>query len=311
MAVLCTTVLLMGNSVSRHGGGAYGGALYNCILTENSAYGAGGGTRDATLYNCTLTENSALYGFGGGALFGALYNCTLTDNIAHYGGGGAFDATLDNCIIYYNIAPEEANYSGGTFNFCCTTPGPVGTGNITNEPMFVDRAVDNLRLSSNSPCINTGTNQDWMIGATDLDGHPRIYGGGRVDRGAYEYQGSLSVIPTNWLARYGLPIDGSEDRGQADGDGMDNWQEWRCNTDPTNETSFLHFTTFALEGTGLVVRWQSAEGVRYRLKRSTNLCSDAFSYSVRTNIPAVPPLNTETDTTAAGSGPWFYRVGVE
>jgi hypothetical protein len=150
-----------------------------------------------------------------------------------------------------------------------------------------------------------------MIGATDLDGNPRIYGGGRVDMGAYEYQSSLSVIPTNWLARYGLPIDGSEDHGNADADAMDNWQEWWCNTDPTNETSFLHFTTSAPEGTGFVVRWQSAEGIRYQLSRSTNLCADGFSYLVRTNIAATPPINSETDTTAAGSGPWFYRVGVE
>ena len=69
--------------------------------------------------------------------------------------------------------------------------------------------------------------------------------------------------------------------------------------------------TSAPEGEGLVLRWQSAEGVRYRLKRSTNLSTDAFGYLVRTNIPATPSINAETDTTAVGSGPWFYRVGVE
>jgi len=61
----------------------------------------------------------------------------------------------------------------------------------------------------------------------------------------------------------------------------------------------------------VVLSWQSAEGARYRLKRSTNLSTDGFGYLVRTNIPATPPFNTETDTTAVGSGPWFYRVGVE
>jgi hypothetical protein len=119
------------------------------------------------------------------------------------------------------------------------------------------------------------------------------------------------MIPANWLARYVLPIDGSEDHGDADGDGMDNWREWWCNTDPTNEISFLRFTTSASEGTGFVARWQSADGVRYQLKRSTNLSTDGFSYFVRTNIVATPPINSETDTTAVGSGPWFYRVGVE
>ena len=92
---------------------------------------------------------------------------------------------------------------------------------------------------------------------------------------------------------------------------MDNWQEWRCHTDPTNETSFLGFTTPAPEGEGFVLRWRSEEGVRYRLKRSTNLNTDAFGYLVRTNIIATPSINSETDTTAVGSGPWYYRVGVE
>ena len=178
-------------------------------------------------------------------------------------------------------------------------------------PMFVDLAAGDLRLSSNSSCINAGTNQDWMVGTVDLDGNPRIYGGGRVDMGAYEYQRSHSVIPTNWLAQYGLPIDGSEDQGDVDGDRMKNWQEWRCNTNPTNGTSFLGFTTSASEDTGFVLRWRSEESVRYRLKRWTNLSTDAFGYVVRTNISATPPLNSETDTTATGFGPWFYRVGVE
>jgi hypothetical protein len=79
-----------------------------------------------------------------------------------------------------------------------------------------------------------------MVEALDLDGNPRIYGEGRVDMGAYEYQGSLSIIPTNWLARYGLLSDGSVDYENSDEDKMNNWQEWRCNTDPTNETSFLN-----------------------------------------------------------------------
>jgi hypothetical protein len=276
-------------------------------ITGGGAYAING-----TLNNCTLSGNSG--SAGAGAYYGTLNNCTLSGNFAN-DGGGAYGGTLNNCIVYYNNAPNNPNISGSTCSYCCTTPDPGGTGNITNEPMFVDRAAGNLRLLSNSPCINAGTNQDWMIGATDLDGNPRIYGGGRVDMGAYEYQGSLSTIPTNWLAQYGLPIDGSADHGDADEDGMNNWQEWRCNTDPTNGTSFLGliqpFTTSPPGGTGLVLRWVSTEGVQYQLNRSTNLNTDAFSYLVRTNIPATPPINSETDTTAVGSGPWFYRVGVE
>jgi len=64
--------------------------------------------------------------------------------------------------------------------------------------------------------------------------------------------------------------------------------------------------------TGLVARWSSVAGKFYRLERGTNLTVfPLFSHLVKTDIAAVPPLNTETDTTAVGSGPWFYRIGLE
>ena len=301
---------MTGNSASQYGGGVYHGTLYNCTLTGNKAY-SGGGAYDGTLYNCTLSGNSASWYAGGGASVGTLYNCTLTGNSAYYG-GGVYGGTLYNCIVYYNTATDDFNFCGGTLNYCCTLPAPGGMGNMTNEPMFAYLAGGNLRLLSNSPCVNAGTNQDWMVDAMDLDGRPRILGG-RVDMGAYERG---SILPIDWLQKYGLNSDGEADFVDSDQDGVDNWQEWRCHTDPTNDTSFLRmivmqpWTTAVPEGTGLVVRWQSEEGVRYQLKRSTNLITDAFGYLVRTNILATPSTNSETDT-VVGSGPWFYRVGVE
>jgi len=51
-----------------------------------------------------------------------------------------------------------------------------GEGNISEDPQFVapDGPDNDYRLSSGSPCIDGGVNEDWMWGAVDLDGNPRI-----------------------------------------------------------------------------------------------------------------------------------------
>ena len=91
------------------------------------------------------------------------------------------------------------------FTNCCTAPAQAGwaPGNITANPMFITNGsgygasyvAGNYRLRPDSPCINAGTNQDWMTNAVDLDGRTRI----RykiVDMGAYEiiYQGTVFSI---------------------------------------------------------------------------------------------------------------------
>ena len=100
----------------------------------------------------------------------------------------------------------------------------------------------------------------------------------------------------------------------ADGDGMPNWAEYRAGTDPTNRFSLLMFDSVAPEAnsTWIVMRWQSAGGKSYRLERGTNLTDQApFSTLLRTNITATAPMNVETDKTAVGEGPWFYRIELE
>jgi len=308
--------VLSGNSAS-DGGGASGGTLNNCTISANSAASNGGGVYGGGLYNCTLnnctlTGNAAGFN-GGGACRGTLQNCALTDNSAASNGGGAYGGTLNNCIAYFNTAPGEPNCANSTLNYCCTTPLPQpwqgGSGNITDAPLFVDYAGGNLHLQSNSPCINAGNNA-YAPGPSDLEGLPRIVNG-TVDIGAYEFQGSGSVISYAWLQQYGLPTDGSADAADPDADGHNTWQEWRCLTDPTNALSVLLLLSTSPDGSNVTVRWQSVAGMNYFLERSTNLSATPPFTPLATRLPGQAGTTTYTDTNAATAPRFFYRVGVQ
>ncbi|HEY5043880.1 MAG TPA: choice-of-anchor Q domain-containing protein [Verrucomicrobiae bacterium] len=185
-------------------------------------------------------------------------------------------------------------------------PLPSGIGNITNEPVFMDMANGNYRLQSNSPCINSGNNS-YISVTNDLDGNPRIVGG-TVDIGAYEYQTPSSILSYAWAQQFDLPTDGSADTLDSDGDGMNNWQEWKAGTIPTNAASVLKLASPSNSVSGVTVTWQSVSGVTYYLQSSTNLM--AFT-SIQSNIVGQAGSTSYTDTTATNVGPCFYRVGVQ
>ena len=164
----------------RSGGGVrgenQGSKVNNCRLINNcSDYG--GGASFCSLMNCLVISNTADV-YGGGAESCDLYNCTLSGNHGNYG-GGVLGCTLNNCIVYGNTAgypPYGIEYRGCTFNHSCTTPAPGGSGNITNDPQFVDATAGDYHLGANSPCIQAGENTA-VKGAVDLDGNPRVGGG--------------------------------------------------------------------------------------------------------------------------------------
>ena len=189
------------------GGGAYHCTLSNCTLSSNSAnitfagvgsvfngtYACGGGAAYCTLNNCALTANTAEIAKtpsgslvadaadGGGTYICTLNNCTVTGNSAQDIGGGVYNSSLTNCIVYFNSAPSRSNVDFVSIPAHCWT----------SDPLFIDYAGGNLRLQSNSPCINAGDSA-FVPAGPDLDGNPRIVGS-TVDIGAYEYQ-SLSLI---------------------------------------------------------------------------------------------------------------------
>jgi len=229
------------------------------------------------------------------------------NSAAYYNGGvGGCCSTLTNCIIYYNTIPSPPDSIQTAYNSCVPTAPYYGTGNITNASIFVDSVDGDFRLQSNSPCINAGYNAS-ATATTDLTGNPRI-AGGTVDIGAYEFQSPASVLSYAWALRYGLPTDGSADFVDGDGDGHNNWQEWRAGTVPNDSASVLRLFSPTNGASGLTIRWQSVTNRIYWLDRATNLPS--FS-TIATNLAGQSGTTSFLDTSATNSKTFFYRVGAK
>jgi len=187
-------------------------------------------------------------------------------------------------------------------------PTANGFGNITNDPALLDLAGGDLHLQSNSPCINLGKNS-YVTGSTDFDGNPRIKGG-TVDIGAYEFQNPASKISYAWLRQYGFPTDGTADLADTDQDGMNNWQEWICGTDPTNNLSVLKMFAPSNTPLGLALSWQSVTGKTYDLQRSDPETPTTFS-SFQSNVVGQADVTGLLDSSTTNVGSHLYRVRVQ
>ncbi len=297
--------VFVGNSANA-GGAAAGRSLTNCILLGNTASLTDGGALSVCMAdNCLIAGNSAAHG-GGGAEDCHLHGCTIVNNSAGALGGGVWNCWLTNCIVYLNNAPSGSNYYDTFFGYCCTAPSVPGPGNVSLPPLFSDYAAGDFRLQDESPCINAGINNDVRV-LCDLDGAPRV-SGGSVDIGAYEFQTPGSKISFAWLKQYGFPTDGSADSQDPDADGMTNFEEWRCQTDPTAARSVLRILSVASDQTGLTISWPSVEGVNYVLERKPNLNSPFTR--LQSDIPGQSSTTSWTDTSGAATALQFYRVGV-
>jgi len=192
---------------------------------------------------------------------------------------------------------------------CCTIPLAEGADNFTNSPLFLDEGAGNFRLQPTSPCINSGNDSAALFGV-DLDGNPRI-AAGTVDVGAYEVQAATSTISFAWLQQYGFATDGSADFADPDGDGMNNWREWRCGTNPTNSLSVLRIISVTNAPPGKAIVWQSVSNRNYSVERSINIILPGSFQSIATGVSGVNGTSSFIDTTAGSTVQVYYRVGVQ
>ena len=124
---------------------------------------------------------------------GVMRDCTIACNdMAWAVSRTSYGLQIANCILRDRDNGETKCWTDGAspvpadrwLNNC--TPVEVGTGCVTNNPLFKGAAKGNFHLSRSSPCIGAAAPVAWLMDALDLDGNPRVRKDGTQDIGCYQ-----------------------------------------------------------------------------------------------------------------------------
>jgi len=228
------------------GGGMYNNsgspAITNCVFKYNMADNGAGMANlsgNPVLTNCIFCGNIA--GAFGGAVYNVNYsettvaNCTFSRNSAGSLGGGIYSLLssprVSNSILWDNsdsvIADEAAQIhiasGSAVVDYSCIqglTGSLGGTGNIDQDPCFVDAAIDDYHLksvgwrwnaimrawdfdrSATSRCIDAGNPGSLLRGElhpNDIEPSlPDIALNVRRNMGAYGGTAQASLAPPGW-----------------------------------------------------------------------------------------------------------------
>jgi hypothetical protein len=173
--------------------GVFGGTIRDSVCFGGLVVGGTtGGNQHIVLRNVSAT-NATMGSSGSTATTIDGANLILRSGDPEFAGGAdlAVDVSSGSSAAIVlrssNYATVNPQASSGT-DFTYTAPGTAG--NQTAPPQFVDFAGGDLHELPGSPTVDTGLT-DPLLGATDLEGHPRsqpgcLGGAATPDIGAYE-----------------------------------------------------------------------------------------------------------------------------
>lgn len=180
------------------------------LITGNSATSQAGGIRvyssSATVANNTIVNSPDSSGIGI-ASFGQ--PVVFSNNIIAYNAGGVgLDAGSATSVTLRN----NDVYGSTSWNYYGITDPTGANGNISLNPMFLNRASGDFHLVEGSFCVDGGNDSAVLTGDTDLDGYSRIIGA-HVDMGCYEFftAGTVTIADAAAVLRvaagiwYGTP----------------------------------------------------------------------------------------------------------
>ncbi|MEN8255195.1 MAG: hypothetical protein ABFR33_06965 [Verrucomicrobiota bacterium] len=172
---------------------------------------------------------------------------------------------------------------------------------------------DNIALSLTNGTVVQGINQ-FVYTGWDMSGHAPASGSGT------NVQITLTndlIITWHWTTNNALTADGTpiwwltshglgDDLGDTDNDDMLAWQEWVCDTDPTNKDSVLKLTDIEPSGADMQVCWQGGVLATQLLERCSNLVSSSWA-PLLTNVPPTSVTNNHSDSSITNPA-GFYRI---
>ncbi len=190
--------VVSGNSATTRGGGAcfYGGdgtTITNNLFTRNSAPAAGGGLIALSADGLVVTNNTFLTNYsasGGAVMLDCRYShsASVANNIIAYNSSGLNRALTYSLTLKKNCFFENCDYDCGWELY------GERQENIWTDPKIANLSFNNAHIQPGSSCIDAGWPQAPGIGATDIEGLPRVQDGNSdgtaiVDVGAYESNG--------------------------------------------------------------------------------------------------------------------------
>jgi len=211
------TVKLLNNVITTGPGGdnSYGViSQHRCTMTLvnniiDGGYGSDRSRGVSVFDNSTATlANNVINGGSDGlnsySIYISISTATLANNVITGGSGdasyGVFSQESTTVLLNNDIWDQNQDYllydgwkiinDLTELNLCGWTGCAAASGNINEDPLFVDPLNDDWRLQGDSPCIDTGADPtpylDPSLVEFDFEGDPRPYGPG-WDIGADEW----------------------------------------------------------------------------------------------------------------------------
>ena len=231
--------------------GATSALVTHCVISNCTEKGTSGNCNNdwmggggaiamyaGTVRNCLVTKNVRETATGQGVCFygtvrmdgGTLENCTVVDNAAGSCAGvwARSACTVRNCIIAGNRTTVDAGtqlpvWAGLPASFVnCVADREINADCSVEAAPFRNAAAGDYYPALLEAVVDAAAHQDWMDGATDLDGNPRVLGD-EADLGCYELEAEFSagakvgdekgLVP--YAARFTATVANAGDAGAA------------------------------------------------------------------------------------------------